>query len=80
MAQLIVRNLEQALVRSLKKRASEHGVSMDDEIRRILADALLADAPTRRRRFWEMLSAMPDVGEDEFFERDRNIPIIIRGN
>lgn len=53
---------------------------MDDEIRRILADALLADAPTRRRRFWEMLSAMPDVGEDEFFERDRNIPIIIRGN
>lgn len=44
MPQLIVRNLEKSVVRLLKKRAGEHGVSMEEEHRRPLpqVDGLLA--------------------------------------
>lgn len=40
MAQLIVRNLDEAVKRKLKKRAEKHGHSMEEEVRDILRDAL----------------------------------------
>ena len=40
MAQLLVRKLDDSLVRRLKKRARERGVSAEEEHRRILAEAL----------------------------------------
>ena len=40
MAQLLVRNIPDALAKSLKKRAAEHGVSAEEEHRRILQEAL----------------------------------------
>ncbi len=49
MAQLLVRNLEDELVRDLKKRAGEHGVSVEEEHRRILREALRADAAGKRK-------------------------------
>lgn len=67
MAQLIVRNLNDALVRRLKRRAAEHGHSAEEEHREILRQAL--DSPPRPS-FKEMLLSMPDVGEDADFERD----------
>jgi plasmid stability protein len=73
MAQLLVRNLDDELVRHLKRRAGEHGVSVEEEHRRILRDALLADAE-ERKNFWQMLSEMPDTGGDDLFERERNLP------
>jgi len=39
-AQLIVRNLEDDVAAGLKRRAVEHGRSMEDEIRHILRNAL----------------------------------------
>lgn len=72
MPQLIVRNLDEAVVRQLKKRAGEHGVSMEEEHRRILRDALLADE--ENQSFREFLMSMPDVGDDSIFERDRSLP------
>ncbi|MEO5913622.1 MAG: DNA-binding protein [Luteolibacter sp.] len=74
MAQLLVRNLDDELVRHLKKRAGEHGVSVEEEHRRILRDALLADSGVERKSFWQVLSEMPDVGGDVLFERERNLP------
>jgi plasmid stability protein len=47
MAQVIVRNLEDAIKRKLKRRALRHGHSMEEEIRDILRDAVKDD--TRRR-------------------------------
>jgi plasmid stability protein len=44
MAQLLVRNLDEELARDLKKRAGEHGVSVEEERRRILREALSPDA------------------------------------
>ncbi|WP_210769216.1 FitA-like ribbon-helix-helix domain-containing protein [Occultella kanbiaonis] len=43
---MTIRNLDDELVDALKKRAGEHGRSMEAEARRILADAVVADALT----------------------------------
>ena len=40
MAQLLVRNLSEALVKTLRQSAAEHGVSAEEEHRRILEEAL----------------------------------------
>jgi antitoxin FitA len=40
MAQVIVRNLEEAVKRKLKRRAERHGHSMEEELRDILRDAV----------------------------------------
>jgi plasmid stability protein len=40
MAQLIVRNLDEAVKRKLKRRAERHGHSMEEEARDILRNAL----------------------------------------
>jgi len=50
MAQLIVRNLDEDLVRLLKQRAAAKGVSVESEHRRILEEALRPGAED----FWEM--------------------------
>ncbi len=72
MPQLIVRNLEDAVVRQLKKRAGEHGLSMEEEHRRILREVLMPEGGNLK--FWEHLSNFPDVGDDSIFERDRSLP------
>jgi plasmid stability protein len=65
--QLIVRNLEEEVVKELKLRAAQHGRSAEAEHREILRQALL---PHRAKRsLKELLLAMPDVGDDADFER-----------
>ena len=49
MAQVIVRNIEEAVKQGLKQRASRHGRSMEDEVREILRNAVRdADLPPAR--------------------------------
>lgn len=69
MAQLIVRQIEEKVVRRLKERAGAHGVSMEEEHRQILREALLG-TPTKDRTFKDLLLAMPGVGDDADFARD----------
>lgn len=69
MAQLIVRQIEEKVVRRLKERAGAHGVSMEEEHRQILREALLG-TPTKDRSFKDLLLAMPGVGHDADFARD----------
>ena len=71
MAQLLVRGLDEDLVRRLKLRAAEKGVSTEEEHRRILREALAGDSD---RFFYEHLLAMPDVGDDSDFERSTEYP------
>jgi plasmid stability protein len=68
MAQLIVRQLEDKVVEKLREQAGKHGVSMEEEHRRILREALL-DEPARRLSFKEALLTMPNVGDDKDFQR-----------
>jgi plasmid stability protein len=76
MAQLLVRGLDDQVVRKLKLRAVQNGHSAEEEHRRILM-AALADEP--RPDFLEALLAMPDVGADEDFERPRDLgrPLVL---
>ena len=68
MSQLIVRQIEEKVVRKLKERAGQHGVSMEEEHRRILREVLIG-APKNKPSFKEHLMAMPNVGKDNDFER-----------
>ena len=73
MAQLVVRELESELVQRLKERAVEHGVSAEEEHRRILRQALTQpedDFPDLKT----LLLGMPDAGEDADFGRIREFP------
>lgn len=66
MAQLIVRNIEEEIVRLLKMRAAQHGRSAEEEHRAILRQ-VLKRGPERGLK--ELLLDMPDVGADADFER-----------
>ena len=66
MAQLVVRNLDKAIVDALKKRAARHGHSAEAEHRAILSEALLRP---KKKSFAEALASIPNVGKDEDFER-----------
>lgn len=66
MANLLVRNLDESLVNTLKQRAARNGRSAEAEHRAILAEALFK---TKRRPLADVLSRMPDVGQDQDFAR-----------
>ncbi len=66
MANLIVRNIDDAVVKALKQRASRHGVSAEAEHRKILEQVLLQPA---KKSFAEVLRLIPNVGNDSDFER-----------
>jgi plasmid stability protein len=66
MANLVVRNLDQRIVDALKQRAARHGRSAEAEHRALLEESLLRP---KRKSFAEVLRSMPNVGQDEDFER-----------
>lgn len=70
MAQLIVRNIDEDLVRLLKVRAAEHGRSAEAEHREILRQALHPGSGSES--FDAFLLEIPDVGDDSDFERVRD--------
>lgn len=72
MSQLIVRNVDPAVVRALKRRAARHGRSAEAEHREILRQALAVDEDAAA--FKDLLAAMPDVGSDEDFVVHREMP------
>lgn len=66
MAQLIVRNLDEEIVRELKVRAARNRRSTEAEHREILRRSLATEP---QKSIKEVLISMPDVGEDADFER-----------
>jgi len=73
MAQLLVRNIEEAVVRKLKQKAAKDGISMEEEHRRILRKSLLKSAKPKMS-FLDFICTMPDVADDSIFERKRSMP------
>ena len=67
MAQLIVRNLPEKIVRALKLRAAQHGRSAEAEHREILREVLFPSDAGKSLK--DMLLSMPDAGDDADFER-----------
>lgn len=66
MANLIVRNIDESIVKALKKRASLHGVSAEAEHRKILEQVLLQP---KKKSLAEVLMQIPNVGNDSDFDR-----------
>lgn len=69
MANLLVRGIDDSLVRALKERAGKQGHSAEAEHRAILAAALTRP---RKRSFAEFLASMPNVGTDADFTRQQS--------
>ncbi len=61
---LVVRNIDEDIAVALKQRAAAHGRSAEAEHREILRTVL---QQPKRRSLAEVLSSMPDVGEDADF-------------
>ena len=69
MANLVVRNIDEKIVKALKARAGQLGVSAEAEHRKILEEVLIKPV---QKSFTEVLLTMPDVGNDADFERDQD--------
>lgn len=74
MAQLLVRNVDDGLVRKLKLRARTRGVSAEEEHRRILAESLSRDEAAHPSLIDFLLSEEGTVapGIELEWSRDRN--------
>jgi len=57
MADLKVRRLDDAIASALKARARAQGVSLEEEVRRTLTAAVLADREASVRRAWTLHAA-----------------------
>ena len=51
MGAITIRNIDDAVVSAIKRKAAEHGVSMEEEIRKLLASTY-SDDQQRRQREW----------------------------
>jgi plasmid stability protein len=71
MGQLIVRNIDDALIQALRVRAAQKRRSAEAEHREILREVL---APRRHRKtLKDLLLDMPPGGDDADFERPRDL-------
>ncbi|MEW6345505.1 MAG: DNA-binding protein [Paraburkholderia sp.] len=66
MADLLVRGVDERLIKALEREAAAHGRSAEAEHLAIIEDALHR---LENRQFIRLLMSMPDVGEDADFER-----------
>jgi antitoxin FitA len=66
MATLVVRYIDDDVVRALKARADKHGISAEAEHRKILESVLVRP---REKSFAEVLALIPNVGSDQDFSR-----------
>ena len=66
MANLIVRNIDGDIADALKARARQHGISAEAEHRLILKQVLMQP---KKKSFSEVLTQIPNVGENSDFER-----------
>lgn len=69
MANLVVRNVDDAVVEALKARAGRRGISAEAEHRRILAQAL---CKPKKKSLAQVLTKIPPVGKDSDFKRLKN--------
>lgn len=65
MAQVIVRNLENDVKAALKQRASQHGWSMEEEVRQILRRAVNEEQLASAKLGSRIASRFAEVGLDE---------------
>ena len=76
MAQLLIRQIEEDVKESLRKRARRHGVSIEAEARNILRAELLRTDPDEYGLGSKIAALFRDIPEnDEPFERKLDEPV-----
>jgi len=73
MSQLLVRDLEPAIVRMLRSQAAALGISVEEAHRRLLRAALFGDTPGPNSNFIAYLQSVPP-GDDIEFPRSHDLP------
>jgi len=73
MSQLLVRDLEPAIVRKLRSQAASLGISVEEAHRRLLRAALFGETPGPKDNFIAYLQSVPP-GEDIEFPRSPDLP------
>lgn len=71
MGQMLVRNIDDAVIRQLKQRASREKLSLEEAVRRILAEAAKLDRPSPEELIAELnriASMSPPITEPPFSE------------
>ena len=66
MPQLLVRDIEPAVVKNLRKSAAAQGVSVEEAHRRLLRAALIGNRPDPGSNFLDYLRGIPQAEEGEF--------------
>lgn len=75
MAQLLVRNLEDVVVKRLREEAAREQISVEEAHRRVLRRALLPEEEANKKTLWDHILEMPEVEGDEFiFDRAKDMP------
>jgi plasmid stability protein len=72
MPQILIRQLNTAIVRKLRAKAAAEGVSAEEEARRILRRSLVGEVPSMP--LIDFLRTMPDVDDDRIFRRRKRKP------
>jgi len=77
MAQIVIRNLDEAVVDALRRRAAACGISMEEQARRALTSAVGLDREAAIRRLDEVRKRIgrlpgPSIVEDLRRDRDRD--------
>jgi antitoxin FitA len=75
MAQVVVRNLDDAVKRKLQRRAARHGHSMEEEIRDILRDAVMKERKPRKGLGTEIAELFKGIELDEPIQEFRGFDI-----
>ena len=70
MPQILIRQLDDAIVRKLRAKAAAEGVSAEEEARRILRRSLIGEVP--EMPMLEFLRTMPDAGDEAIFARPKH--------
>lgn len=74
MAQLVVRNIEEDVKTRLRRRASRHGRSMEEEVRDILRNAVRSDSISTPRLGSRLRARFAGIGIDGDIEELRGEP------
>jgi plasmid stability protein len=73
MSQLLVRDLEPAIVQKLRSQAASLGISVEEAHRRLLRTALFGDTPGPKENLIAYLRSVP-TGDDIEFPRSHEFP------
>jgi len=73
MPQLLVRNIESAIVRKLRRQAAAMGISVEEAHRRLLRSALFGETPGPNESLIAYLRSAP-TGDEIEFPRSGDLP------